>query len=1090
MRPALITTILFLLTHSGILSAQPALITLNRDNASLETILNEIEQKSSYYFLYNQKLIDTEHRISVNLRNSTVEQILDNVLSGLGISYVIYGRQIILMPPDEADSMKMVQQTIEGVVSDALTGDPLPGVNVVVAGTGTGMITNREGRYIIKVQDYETVLIFSFIGYKTERIQVGNRYTIDVAMVPEAETLDEVIVIGYGVQDKNELTGSISKLESRRIVNNSVTRVEQALQGKISGIQVIPNSGAPGAGVKLRIRGYGSNGVSDPLFIVDGLRNSNIDYISPDDISSIEILKDASSAAIYGSEGANGVVLVTTNRGAGVNNSLVYRFQTGWQSLIKKPDLMNAGEFSQYMKEAGLINDPPQVIYTDTDWMDEIFEKAPMSKHHITFSGGRSDAAYLLSLTYLNQDGIVYGNKDNFARYNIMLNTDYVLFPWLKVGNNITYAHTTLRSISENSEYGSVISNTLMMDPLTPKVYTGPLPLSVQSLIDKGYNLVKDDKGRIYGISDYVSGEIINPFVNLETNRNSSVKDIVTENVFAELTPLRNFKFTSRFGFTLTSSNVHMYLPEYYYNPTRYNSSSSVAENNSLDRYWQWENYLTYTLNLQNHSLTALAGMSSSENNIRFINASGGPLIKDNDLYADLSFIASQASDQISGTTIITRKVSYFSRFFYDFRDKYLINSSLRRDAASSDILPPGNRWGLFPSLSVGWVVSEEKFFPGWKFIDRLKIRASWGQNGSLSNLGQYEYSSNLTSTGLYPLKDNVYHVATTSARLGNDDLTWETSEQFDIGLDINLFNDRLILSTDYYRKVTKDLITINTPPLESGNEPSPVNAGSVLNKGFELQAEYRGNFRRFYYGIISNFSTLKNEVTYLNPGITRLNGTNINLWTATAFEKGKPIWYFRGYRTDGINPSTGQPVFVDMDSEPGINEDDKTYIGSGIPKVTYGAQMLFGYGLFELLVSLQGQAGNDIIMGLIRTDRPVINKLSYYYDDRWTLENTSASLPRAGADSRMWYSDLVVFDGSYLRVRQLQLSVRLPSEIINRFSISNARLHISLDDFLTFTRYPGIDPEGGSQLNNSLGIDRGMYPVSRKLIFGASVTF
>lgn len=397
---------------------------------------------------------------------------------------------------------------------------------------------------------------------------------------------------------------------------------------------------------------------------------------------------------------------------------------------------------------------------------------------------------------------------------------------------------------------------------------------------------------------------------------------------------------------------------------------------------------------------------------------------------------------------------------------------------------------GLFPSVSAGWIISKEEFFPRPEFVDMLKIRTSWGQNGSLSNLGSYEYTSNLVSTGLYPLNDNLFHVATTSARLGNEDLTWETSEQFDIGFDISMFGGRLLVTSDYYHKTTKNLITLNTPPFESGNEPSPINAGSVLNKGFELAVEYRNNINRFSYTINSNLSTLKNEVKYLTPGISRLNGTNVNLWNATAFEKGMPIWYFRGYKTEGIDPVNGEPVFRDMDSVTGINEEDKTFIGSGIPKITFGTQIFLGYGLFDAVISLQGQAGNNIIMGLIRTDRPVINKLSYYYNDRWTPSNTDASLPKAGADSRMWNSDLVVFDGSYLRVRQLQAGLKLPTEFIGKFRMQSARLYVSLEDFFTFTKYPGIDPEGGSQVNNSLGIDRGMYPVSRKIIFGASVSF
>ncbi|MBN2482485.1 MAG: TonB-dependent receptor plug domain-containing protein, partial [Bacteroidales bacterium] len=486
MKSSLIVSCMFLFTIlTQPVVAQQSGISIHMVDVTLEAVLNEIEAKSNYYFLYNQKLIDTDQKVSIHMENASVDEGLKDVFQDLNIRYLVYGQQIILLPKEIDDEIVIAdQRRVTGTILDAMTGEPLAGVNIRIAGTNIGAIADREGRYNLTVPGSNVSLVFSYIGYRTEAASVGERYVINIELLPAVETIEEIIVVGYGVQDKSVVTGAISKLESRQLENTSIMRAEQALKGRLSGIQVISNSGAPGAKLKLRIRGYGSNGVSDPLFIVDGLRNNNIDYLNPDDIASIEILKDAASAAIYGSEGANGVVLITTKRGSAGKSSLSYNFQQGWQSLIKKPELMNASKFSEYMEEAGLISGEP--VDTDTDWIGEVFETSPYTKHHVSLSGGGNDITFLLSLAYLNQDGIVITSKDKFDRYNLMFNSDYRIFPWLKIGNNISYAHTTLREVSENSEYGSVITNALMMDPLTPVRYDQYIPLNIKALLDDG----------------------------------------------------------------------------------------------------------------------------------------------------------------------------------------------------------------------------------------------------------------------------------------------------------------------------------------------------------------------------------------------------------------------------------------------------------------------------------------------------------------------------------------------------------------------------------------------------------------------------
>lgn len=1068
--------------------SQQSRVSLHLSNVSVEEVLNELESKSDYFFFFNQKLVDINRKVDIMADSLTIDAVLAELFKESEVSYIIYDRQIILAPVNVIKSFSKDQMKITGTVMDAISGAPVYGAYVVVEGSFAGTVTDVNGNYTLQTPDQNAVLLYSFVGYFTRRVTYFGQERIDVKMDPDLHGLEEIVVIGYGTQVKDIITGSISSLKSENIQPSSVAFAEQVIQGNMAGVQVISNSGAPGAGIKVRIRGYSSNGSSDPLYIIDGIRSSSIRNINPNDISSIEVLKDASSSAIYGAEGGNGVILISTKKGSAGKERISYSVLYGWQTLANEPEVMNAEQFVTYMKEARYLDNAPTNI--NTNWIDEIFVTSPFQNHHLSFSGGSQKGTFFMSLSYLNQDGIVKGASDKFERYTLMFNSDYNISKWLKVGHNISLAHTDLNTVSENAEFGNLISNAIMFDPLTPVFYDGALPSHVQSFLDEGKKLMQNENGKYYGISEYANGEIINPFVNRDLSKSTAQNDNLFGNLFLNITPFKNLVYTSRLGFNVVASNSHTYNPQYYFNSTRFNDVSTVSDMNTIGRYWQLENFFTYSNRVGSHNFTLLAGMSSSENRSRLLSASGGPLSKDQESYADLSYIESQLSDQVSGYLGVSRKVSYFARLAYDFKSKYIVQASLRRDAAGLDILPKENRWGTFPSVSLGWIISDEKFFPESSFIDNIKLRASWGQNGSLSNLGNYQYSSSLISTGVYPILENTFYTATWPGRLSNTDLTWETSEQTDFGLDLRLFNDGLKFTMDYFNKETRNLITTNTPPLEAGNIASPVNAGNVINKGFEFVLEYTGKINNWNFTVSPNISTLTNKVTYLNPTITRLNGAIVNRWTATAFEKGLPIWYFRGYRSTGISPVTGDPNFEDIDGVPGITEGDKTYIGSSIPKITYGSNFYLEHKGFDFNLLLQGQAGCDILMGMVRTDRPINNKLTVFYYDRWTPENINASMPRAGTDARSFNSDLLVFDGSYLRLKQIQLGYRLPSSLLQKIGCETFRIYLLLEDIYTFTKYPGMNPDGGSADNNSIGIDRGMFPVARKITFGTSVTF
>ncbi|HPE58527.1 MAG TPA: TonB-dependent receptor [Bacteroidales bacterium] len=991
---------------------------------------------------------------------------------------------------------------ISGKVTDE-NGESLPGVSIVVKGTTVGIITDFDGNYTLEVPGDAETLVFSFVGMKPQEIAIGDKTVISVVMQVETVGLEEVVAVGYGVQKKSVVTGSISSVKSEDLQNQSIARAEQALQGRTSGVQVIQNSGAPGANMNIRIRGYGSNLSSEPIYIVNGTKVSNLSSIDPNDIENIEVLKDAASAAIYGAEGANGVVIVSTksggNKGKGIIN---YEYQYSIQNLARKVDVLNAADFKTYMTEAGTLPTSALSDPYDTDWQDEIFEPAPTNKHYISFTGGGERGSFMMSASLLDQDGVVKGDKDKYKRYTFTFNSDYKLNDWTKVGHNVTFSKTMLKTIAENSEYTSVITSALMLDPLTPAVYNNEseYPVTVKTNIANGYKYLADNQGRLYGVSQYVS-ETPNPFVTRDATYPESERNNLFGNVFLELTPIQGLTVTSRFGGTVMSGPVfgmssHNYSPVFYYDATRNNQQSSVSESTMMMTYWQWENFAVYNRTFGDHNMTALIGMSSDERKLHNLSASGSPLTNDSPMYDDLEFLAADPTDNVSSSRTLTRKVSYFGRLNYDYKGKYLFQASLRRDGAGSDILPIDTRWGIFPAFSGGWVLSNESFFPEGTPISFVKVRGSWGQNGSLSNLGGYQYGAPLSTTGSYPLwvspETSNMGTATAPANLSNANLKWETSEQTDFGLDIRAFQDRLSFTMDYYIKKTKDLLTLGTPPLIAGNAATTVNAGNVENRGFEFDLSYRNSVGAFNYNISANLSTLHNEVTYMNPNQPYLTGATVNLETATRFDVGHPIWYFYGYKTNGIDPETGNPLYISRDGETvkTVSSEDKTYIGSGIPTLMYGMNIDLSYKGFDFKAFLQGASGHDVMLGMVRTDRLNFNKLQIYFDDRWTPSHTNASMPGAATESNAWHSDLMIFKGNYLKVKQLQLGYTLPKNLVSKAKMSNARLYFSVENAFTFTKYPGVDPEVGATQVNSLGIDRGMYPYTRTFLFGVNVSF
>jgi len=685
-------------------------------------------------------------------------------------------------------------------------------------------------------------------------------------------------------------------------------------------------------------------------------------------------------------------------------------------------------------------------------------------------------------------------DKDSYKRYTFRLNAETQIKSWLKVGTVNNYSYTQRKTVREDNESSGTISAGLLMDPLTPVTYAADevLPPHVQTAINGGKKLVKNAEGLYYGISPYITKNPSNPFVGLEINNTATRSWVLQGNIFADIQPIKQVTFTSRLGYEIGNTLTDGWNPVYFYNTYQaFNDNSSIVAQESNANFWQWENFVSYTNKFGLHNVTALAGMSAESRGYQYINASGGTMLAESDEFAQLSLVSSQALSGVAGQKTLDKKASYFARASYDYANRYMFQATLRRDGAGTSLLPPDNRWGLFPSFSAGWLFTNESFMPK-SFLSYGKLRASWGQNGSLSNLSNYMYNSAVNLQYLlYELGDNVLYTAAARNQLDNQDLTWETSIQTDIGLDLRMLKDKLTLTMDYFYKKTTDLITPNTPPLEAGNTAAMVNGGDILNTGFEFMAEYKNNIGEFNYSVSGNFTTLHNEVTYLNPSIQRiLGGQSSGAATFfTAFEKGLPVWYFRGYKTDGINMTTGQANFVDQNDDGLINENDRVFIGSSIPDLTYGATVNLSFKGFDFNASLQGQSGGQNMILWMRNDLPGSNFPKFLYEGRWTPGSTDATRPKAGFNPNTLLSDQMLFDANFIRIKQIQLGYNLPQSLLQVIKLKFVRVYVSLEDYFTFTNYPGMDPEAGSTTNSQLGLDKGMYPITKKAIFGISVT-
>lgn len=1080
--------------------SQSGTVSLNLNDVKVEDVLNELETNSGYYFLFNQNLVDVNSKVNVNVSNVPVQDVLNELFASANVDYIVYDKQIILAPREIIKSVSdFKQQKLTGLITDEETGELIYGATVAIDGTTLGTISDFDGKYSIDAPAEGATITFSFVGYSTVKVVYSGQKELNVKLKMDVTEVDEVVIVGYGTVKKSVVTGSVSKLGGDEIQGISVSRVDQAIQGRTAGITVLPSSGSPGAGTKIRIRGVNSNGNSNPLYIVDGMKTSDISNVDPGDIESIEILKDAASCAIYGTEGANGVILLSTRSGKAGVSKISYDFQYGIQKARTKMELMDAKQYKEWMTEAGL--NPTDRFNSDTDWLSEVFESAPLQKHYLSLSGGNGKTSYMISGAYADQDGIVGGSKANYKRYTARVNVKSEVKDWLEVGTNLSYSHSKRHYVGEDDEYRGIVNNALLSDPLTPVLYDGT-PDHVQDLLDGGKVILADGSGKYYGLSENVGGEIANPIALLQTYHNSIEADKILGSAYATLKPLKGLNITSRVGLDLSYQDQNWWSGEYYFSSE--NSNSATTMDNQLNKWhtWLWENFASYNFSLDKHNFTLLAGVSAQKYVNPYYTLHAGPLALEGDDYAHQGYALTHEADIVGGTYTTNTTSSLFSRISYNYAEKYLMEVSIRRDGSS--VFPEDNKTALFPAISAGWVVSQEDFFEN-NIVTYAKVRASWGVNGSKANLPGNEDKELWQVSGLtYPNADGTLVAGAVIPKLINKELVWEKTESSDFGLDLRFLDDKLSFSFDYYNKMTKDLIVTGTGPLSVGANYPSVNGGNVSNKGFDFELGYRGTKGDLTYSVNLNLSTTKNEVDKLKVNAP-VRGDNLRGYDLTWFAEGQPIWYFKGYKTDGILKDdeaaaaynskygtefkAGDPSVVDVNDDKAISASDQTYIGDPHPDFTYGATVNLLYKGFDFTLFLQGAKGNDVFMGWYRSDRPYANKPSYFHEDRWTETNKNASFSRANNESDYVYrSDLMVDNGSYMRIKQIQFGYTLPKDIVNKMKISSLRMFFSIDDYFTFTKYKGLDPEAGSATDNQQGVDRGCYPIAGRLMFGLSL--
>lgn len=1036
---------------------------------------------------------------------------------------------LLCLPIMSVKAVPSQTSTVSGVVISGTDELPLVGVSVLVKETANGTITDIDGNFKLNVVSGQT-LVFSYIGYVTQEIVVTDQKSLNVILKEDTEILDEVVVVGYGVQKKKLVTGATVQVKGESLAKMNTNSPLQGMQGQTPGVNISSTSGQPGSDMKVSIRGLGTVGNSSPLYLIDGV-GGDISTLNPADIESIDILKDAASAAIYGAQAANGVVLITTKSGKEGKAQISFDAYYGVQTVARKINMLNAKEYMTIMDEQAVNsgNTPYdwssfRSIYDangnvhDTDWIDSMFkDNARTQSYTLGITGGSQTSTYALSLGYMSQEGVV-GGKDvsNYERYNFRINSEHKIFKdsdLLKVGEQVSFVYKMNNGISVSDQYNNTLRGAFATSPLAP-IY------SDNNAYDSSYNDTSN--------SDWYNGDG-NPYGSMMTNSNNENKTATfSGNVYAELQPVRNLKLRSVFGAVYGSSEYRSFNPLYQFSIYTYNTTrTSATQNMNHSLGMTWTNTAAYDWTCGKHAFNALVGMEVYRYSGTYLQAKTGALREGFDDW-DHAYVgngtASSADDGMSVDGYPhdeSRSVSYFGRFGWNWKETYMLNATLRADGSSK--FARGNRYGVFPSISAGWTLSNEKFMQNTQnWLDYLKLRASWGQVGN-QNIDNYQYTAPITSSNTHYIFGTTDGAPAQScywgaypSRLANENVTWETSEQTNIGIDARFLKSRLSLTADFYIKTTKDWL-VEAPILATAGTGAPfINGGDVKNTGFELALTWNDQAGKdFNYNIGVNGAYNKNKVGNIPTEDGIIHGKINMLYDNTPefyrAQNGHAIGYFWGYETAGIfqnkeqianwnadgkhgilqaDAQAGDVIYVDQNQDGIIDDNDKVDLGNGTPDFTYGFNVGFNYKNFDFSLVAYGAAGNQIVQSYRNHANSKANYTTAILN-RWTGEGTSNRMPRVTDTNINWqFSDLYLQDGDYLRISNITLGYDF-AKLIKLKAISQARLYVQVQNAFTFTKYDGMDPEIGYGTSDWVsGIDLGYYPRPRTFLVGVNLKF
>ena len=1030
-----------------------------------------------------------------------------------------------------------------GTVTDE-NGDPIIGASVIESGNAkNGTVTDIDGHFTIDVAEGRN-LVISYIGYETQTVPARRNMT--VVLKEDHQMLSDVVVIGYGVQKKSVVTASIAKVAAEDLEGKSPVRVDNALKGLAAGVNVTSSSGQPGAAPKVRIRGAGTINDSDPLYIVDGMPmgQGGIDYLNPNDIESIEVLKDAASGAIYGSRAANGVILVTTKKGKKGKANISYNFSQGWQSSWRKRDVTSATDYAILQNEM-YVNGGSAPLYADpyhltdangdpingfgTDWQELVFnDNAPVQNHDVSVSGATDKLNYFLSMGYYTQEGIVGGNygKSNYNRMSLRSNNIYNVYDMsdernflnkLDITVNLSYSRIKATGISENSEWGTILGSALYMSPLLPVTLKGDI---AQRQIDNyaSYDLLRDANGDPYTIPNYLGSyqEMNNPVAMLAVPETKNwTHKFVPQFVF-DLQLWDNLKYHFNYSADLAFWGSDGAVRSLYYlsgNNKQEHTSASASKYQSTT--WQLENTLTYDKTFGDHSFAVVLGQSAMKSKGDYLSGNRWNLVnpdKPSINYATGDVVDGIAQFGVAGAPWAEHALSsLFARLSYNYAERYMLQATVRRDGSSR--FGTNNRYATFPSVSLGWNLRNEPFMDGKaSWLSTAKLRASWGKNGNES-IGDFRYTV-LTAMGNNVLlgKDALKYIGSKANGLANPDLKWEESEQTDIGIDLGFLNNALTFTADYYIKKTNGMLLTQPIPSYVGETKPIGNVGDMENSGFEFELGYKFHIADARFAIKGNATYLHNELKNLGNDTGYLDYDSVQGISGggTRAMNGEPFPFFFGYKTDGIfqtmdevnayTNSTGgliQPDarpgfvrFVDVNGDGAITPDDRTNIGNGTPTWTFGLNFNAEWKGFDFNLFLQGVSGADVLDGTYRSDVYSGNYPTWMLD-RWTGPGTSNKYPMLmlGDDVNWRMSDLYIHDASYCRIKNISLGYTLPQTLTKKFFVERLRFFVMAENLATWTKYWGFDPEISSG-GTSLGVDRGIYPQARTYTIGFNITF